>query len=213
MEHPQRKGTLRPRHLVGIQLHRVDRPAAELIILCVRTENRTVQHARMGALGMRFHFRVHSPVNSGESPARSGVSEEWNENTKLLQSETEHTSRGRAGFDSKKLFMNVIFMNCHPERCEATAEPVEVEAPSGRLSPLPKSRAKSSGAWTPRLPATAKNLSIFSPRTRPLSRKVGPGGNRSKLCVGCFARGVPLYPLRLSAFLTTQGCRPNTLLA
>jgi hypothetical protein len=95
--------------------------------------------------------------------------------------------------------MNVIFMNCHPERCEATAEPVEVEAPSGRLSSLPKSRAR--GAWTPRLPATAKNLSIFSPRrvaghTRPLSRKVGPGA-----IVPSFAwdvlRGVFLCVLRV----------------
>ena len=44
--HPQRERPLRARHLVVIQLERVDRPAAELVVSREGTEDRRQQHVR-----------------------------------------------------------------------------------------------------------------------------------------------------------------------
>ena len=52
MEHAQREAALRARHLVVIQLHRVDGAAAELIVLRVGTEDRTQQNAGLSSLRM-----------------------------------------------------------------------------------------------------------------------------------------------------------------
>jgi hypothetical protein len=45
MEHAQRETALRARHLIVIEFHRVDGAAAELIVLCVWSEDRAEQNA------------------------------------------------------------------------------------------------------------------------------------------------------------------------
>jgi len=52
MEHTQRKTALGTRDLIVIKLHRVDGAAAELVILRVRSEDRTQQDAGLRSLGM-----------------------------------------------------------------------------------------------------------------------------------------------------------------
>ena len=52
MEHPQRKRPLHPGHLVVVQLHRVDRPAAVLVVLGVRAEDARQQHLGATPQGM-----------------------------------------------------------------------------------------------------------------------------------------------------------------
>ena len=52
VEHPQREGSLLARDLVLVELHRVDGPAAELVVLRVRAEDRGEQDACVNALGM-----------------------------------------------------------------------------------------------------------------------------------------------------------------
>src|SRR5579863_1267392 len=55
MEHAQRKTALRAGHLIVIQLHRIDGTAAELVVLRVRPEDGTQQHARTASLWMNLH--------------------------------------------------------------------------------------------------------------------------------------------------------------
>ncbi len=62
VKHTQRESALRPRHLVVVKLHGIDGPRTKLIVLRVRTENRTQQYARTAALGMNFHLR-HTPYD------------------------------------------------------------------------------------------------------------------------------------------------------
>ena len=61
VKHPQREPTLRPRHLVVVKLHRVDGPAAKLIILRIRPKHRRQQNARGTAFRVNFHLG-HTPV-------------------------------------------------------------------------------------------------------------------------------------------------------
>ena len=55
VEHAERERPLLAGHLVLVQLHRVDGPAAVLIVDRVGPEDRRQQHARAGALGVWFH--------------------------------------------------------------------------------------------------------------------------------------------------------------
>ena len=56
MEHAQREGTLRARHLVVVELHRVDGAAAELVVLRVGAENGGQQNSGVGRLWGVFAF-------------------------------------------------------------------------------------------------------------------------------------------------------------
>ena len=58
MEHPQRERALRPRHLVVVQLHRVHRPAAVLVVLGVRAEDAGQENLGLRTLGMNRRRRV-----------------------------------------------------------------------------------------------------------------------------------------------------------
>ena len=55
VETAQRECTLAARHLVVIELHRVDRAAAESIVLRVRSEHGREQDPGLGAFGMRLN--------------------------------------------------------------------------------------------------------------------------------------------------------------
>ena len=52
MKHAERKAALRTRDLIVIKLHGIDGAAAKVIILSVRSEDRTQQDAGLGSLGM-----------------------------------------------------------------------------------------------------------------------------------------------------------------
>src|SRR5581483_6592277 len=78
VEHPERKCPLSARHLVVIQLHGIDRPAAKLIILRVGAENRGQQDTGGGALRMHRHFRLPRMILSRDALARGEI-------TKILQ--------------------------------------------------------------------------------------------------------------------------------
>ena len=54
-------GTLLARHLVVVQLHRVNLPAAEFIVLGVGAKDGTEQNTSASAFGMDGHFRVSAP--------------------------------------------------------------------------------------------------------------------------------------------------------
>jgi hypothetical protein len=54
MKHAEGKAALRPRDLIVIKLHRIDGTAAELVILRIRSKDRTQQNARLGSSGMLF---------------------------------------------------------------------------------------------------------------------------------------------------------------
>jgi hypothetical protein len=56
MKHAQRKSSLRPRHLIVIKLHRIDGPAAELVVLRIRAKHGAQQNTSMTSLEMGFHF-------------------------------------------------------------------------------------------------------------------------------------------------------------
>ena len=56
MEHAQGERSLLARHLVVVQLHRVDLPAAEFIVLSVRAKDGAKQNASASAFGMSGHF-------------------------------------------------------------------------------------------------------------------------------------------------------------
>ena len=59
MEHPQRERPLRPRDLVVVQLHRVHRPAAVLVVLAVGAEDAGQEDFRFGrAEGHPLPFMV-----------------------------------------------------------------------------------------------------------------------------------------------------------
>ena len=55
MEHAQRKAPLGAGHLVVVQLHRVDRAAAELVVLRIRPKNGGQQNTGACALRVRTH--------------------------------------------------------------------------------------------------------------------------------------------------------------
>ena len=68
VEHAQRERALLARHLVVVELHRVDRPAAELVVLGVGTEHGREQDARAGALRMLLRLGVASNGFLAEEP-------------------------------------------------------------------------------------------------------------------------------------------------
>ena len=56
MEHAQREAALRAGDLVVIELHRIDGPAAEFVVLRIRPEDRTQQDASATSLYVSFHM-------------------------------------------------------------------------------------------------------------------------------------------------------------
>lgn len=99
VEHAQREAALNSRHLVVVQLHRVDRPAAELVVLCVGPEDAGQQHSGSGALRMhgmvrcqrlgRIHQGVLSRVSSrsrqphlGDSTVQHGTAKSRSSRTR-----------------------------------------------------------------------------------------------------------------------------------
>ena len=59
MEHAQGERALRARHLVVVQLHRVDGAAAEFIVLGVGSEDGREQNAGVRALRVSLHFELY----------------------------------------------------------------------------------------------------------------------------------------------------------
>ena len=56
VKHPRRKAALRSRNLIVEQLHRIDGPASEFVILRVGAKDRAEQHARRNTLSGNFHL-------------------------------------------------------------------------------------------------------------------------------------------------------------
>ena len=58
VEHSERERSLLARHLIVVQLHGIDAPAAEFIVLRIRTEDAGQQHSRAITFGMGHDFGV-----------------------------------------------------------------------------------------------------------------------------------------------------------
>ena len=69
MKHAQREAALRSRHLIVIKLHRIDGAASELVILGIRSEDRTQQDPRLRSLRMPYKIAGVSTEMVGRNTA------------------------------------------------------------------------------------------------------------------------------------------------